>query len=348
LSREIGMDCIRLRPTPRLGHTEYAFTHVALIEHATGLDADNGQAQRRFFDNWDFDLMWGTSDGPIDWAQRGRTTDMGHAVYYADGRDLRQPKACPFETVEDVYSFDPAAEYGLVDFDELVDYYESEHQARRAAFPNQVVTGGYYKSVISGAIQAFGWEMLLLAAANADRFARVLERFGAYTMHYVRAWAQTSAEVFIQHDDMVWTQGPFMYPDFYRRAIFPLYKQFWRVLKDAGKKVLYCSDGTFDMFIDDLADCGADGFIFEPSNSLERFVEKCGDTHCLVGSKVDCRTLAFGSWAEVKRQIDATLELARRCRGFIFAVGNHIPANVPVEMCDRYMDYLRRTWVRTS
>jgi hypothetical protein len=38
---------------------------------------------------WDFDLRWGTNDGPIHWPHQGRVTDMGHAEYAADGSDLR-------------------------------------------------------------------------------------------------------------------------------------------------------------------------------------------------------------------------------------------------------------------
>ena len=43
------------------------------------------------------------------------------------------------------------------------------------------------------------------------------------TLHHARAWAETSIPVYIQHDDIVWTSGPFLKPDFYRedhRLIF--------------------------------------------------------------------------------------------------------------------------------
>ena len=63
--------------------------------------------------------------------------------------------------------------------------------------------GSYYKTVISGPIQSFGWEMLLMAASDESKFAKVLERFGEYTLHHNRAWAKTSIEVFIQHNDIV-------------------------------------------------------------------------------------------------------------------------------------------------
>lgn len=351
MSRQLALDTICLKPTPRLAHTEYSMDyHKGFVQKVTGIDpTEPGQAtlaSRAFMKAWDFDFSWCTNDGPINWGSVGRSTDMGHAVYAADGSDQREPAVCPFTDVEEVYDFDPVREYGLWAHRDLVKWYEEWYRKSQAGIPDQLLTGGYYKTVISGAIQVFGWDMLLLAGAEPDRFARVLQRIGDYTMHYVRAQAETSIEVFIQHDDMVWTNGPFMHPDFYRGVIFPIYRRLWEPLKKAGKKVLFCSDGTFDMFFDDIAACGADGFIFEPSNDLDAVVRKFGQTHCIVGSKVDCRTMAFGTWDEVRRQIDETLALARQCRGFMCAVGNHIPANVSDEMCERYMDYLRAHWAR--
>jgi len=297
------------------------------------------------YDAWEFDLLWATNDGPMDW-RKGRCTDMGHAVYAYNGSDRRDSQPCPFTDVEEVYAFDPSEEYGVPDHRELVRYYENWYRQSQSAHPEQVIPGGYYKTVMSGAIQAFGWDMLLLAAADQERFAKVLQRFGTYTAIYTQAWAETSIEVFIQHDDIVWTEGPFLHPDFYRQVIFPLYAQMWRPLRDAGKKILFCSDGKYDMFMGDIAACGTDGFIFEPVSDLDALAERFGQTHCLVGSKVDCRTMAFGTWEQVKAEMDATFAVARNCRGYIWAVGNHIPANVSDEMCLRYIDYLRANWKR--
>ncbi|MDT8389828.1 MAG: uroporphyrinogen decarboxylase family protein [Lentisphaeria bacterium] len=361
MSRTIGMDAIRCRPTPRPAHVEYSMEyHGALISQVTGVESGAGvnsrtasdyalrprEVLRRFYDAWDYDFLWGTHDGFVNWAKAGRCADMGHAVYAADGSDQHEPKACPFSTPEEVWAFDPVEEYGLTPFDELVEGYEKDYQERSAAFPNQVCTGGYYKTVISGAIQAFGWDMLLVAAADEAKFAKVLEAIGRYTLHHAQAWAETSIPVYIQHDDIVWTNGPFLRPDFYREVIFPIYRELWKPLKAAGKKILYCSDGKVDMFLEDIAACGADGFIFEPCNDFDRLVEKLGGTHMLAGSKVDCRTMSFGSWDDVKAEIDATLALTRGMSGHMFAVGNHIPANVSDEMCLRYMNYLRTHWGR--
>jgi len=173
-----------------------------------------------------------------------------------------------------------------------------------------------------------------------------IEGFYRLSLHHYRAWAKTSIEVFICHDDVVWSQGPFMHPDFYRQAVFPRYQRLWQVLHEAGKIVLYCSDGTWTQFVGDVAAAGADGFICEPTTSLDTIVERYGHTHAIVGSQVDCRTLTFGSREQIKREIDETLKIAKRCPGFMFAVGNHIPSNVPVENALFYFDYLRQRWRR--
>lgn len=339
MSYRIGLDTIHLKRTPRLAHTEYC-THDRLrvaVREATGQSLE---------DAWDFDLIWSTNDGPVPWSERGRVTDMGHAEFLEGGVDRREPKPCPFIEVSQVLEFDAVKEYGLPDFDELAAYYEHHYQESQRDNPNQVFTGGYYKTIVSGAIEAFGWEMLLTATADQGAFERVLDSIFRLSMHHYKAWAETSVEVFIAHDDMVWTEGPFMHPQFYRRVIFPRYAALWQVLKNAGKKVLFCSDGNWTEFIDDIGAAGADGFIFESLVSLNTMVEKYGRTHVIVGSNVDCRTLTFGTTPEIQAQIDATLELAFDCPGFMFAVGNHIPSNVPVENAMFYFDYLKGHWLR--
>jgi hypothetical protein len=346
MSYKIGMQAIKLQSPERLAHTEYV-SNYALVRAVTGMDplVDEG-AWRLFNDAWSMDFLWSTHDGPVDWSLRGRVTDMGHAEFLENGTDRRDTVTCPFLDEEDVLAFDAVKEYGLPDMNELVAFYENHYRQNQTKNPNQIVTGGYYKTVVSGAIQTFGWDMFLAAAADRERFAKVLESFAELTLHHVKAWAQTSIPVYIQHDDMVWSEGAFMHPEFYRSAIFPHYKRMWDVLHEAGKTVLFCSDADFTEFVDDIANAGADGFIFEPMTNIETVIEKYGKTKVIISSKVDCRTLTFNTPTDIKYEIDATLSLARDCPGFIFAVGNHIPSNVPIENALFLYDYLSRNWKR--
>ena len=351
MSYQIGIDTLRLRPTPRLAHTEYCSNDDLMDrvrQDAAQKARCGGQAGREvsFQEAWQFDLVWATNDGPVPWDKRGRVTDMGHAEFLKGGRDRRDTIYCPFKSVDEVLAFDAVAEYGLPDKKELIAYYENHYREKQRANPQVVYPGGYYKTIVSGAIQTFGWDMLLQGAARRDQFEKVLDSYFRLSLHHFEAWAETSIEAFICHDDMVWTAGPFMHPDFYRRAIFPRYQRLWAPLRRAGKIVLYCSDGTFTEFVDDLVAAGAHGFIFEPMTDLEYVVRHYGRTHVIVSSKVDARTLTFGTPAKIRAEIDATLPLARQCPGFIFAVGNHIPSNVPVENGLFYYEYLSAHWRR--
>lgn len=348
MSREIALDTIWLKPTPRLAHTEYSLEyHRDYIGAKTGLDPDGPEALPRLYELWAMDFLWTTNDGLHDnWAAFGRATDMGHAEYAADGSDFHLPATCPFHSVEEVWAFDAVAEYGLPNFEAQVAAYEDFIQHARRTRPAQLTTGGYYKTIISGAIQAFGWEMLLEAAADTQRMERVLDSFFRRTLFHMEAWARTSAEAIIQHDDFVWTSGAFMHPDIYRQIIIPRFAELWKPLHRAGKKVLFCSDGNLTEFATDLVEAGADGLIFEPCNDFGWMAERFGDSTVLVGSAVDCRDLSYGTWDTVRAAMDRTFALAERCRGVMFAVGNHMPANIPPQMMDLYINYLQEHWTR--
>ena len=154
---DTALDNIYLKPSARWGHTEYSLEyHKDYLTKHTGLSQDDPGLTRQTYDRFAFDLLWSANDGIIDWNQAGRVTDMGHASYAADSSDQRLSVESPFKSTDEVWAFDAVEEYGLPDFDEQVAAYEEQVQQSRQTFPNQLTTGGYYKTIVSGAIQAFG------------------------------------------------------------------------------------------------------------------------------------------------------------------------------------------------
>lgn len=346
MSRQLVLDTIYLKPTSRLAHTEYSLDyHTDYIRKKIGLDLSHPDCMKKFYDLWGIDFIWNTNDGlHADWLKLGRATDMGHAEYEVNGSDKKNPVECPFKTVEEVWAFDAIAEYSLPDLEKQVKNYEKQVENTLKTYPEQLVTGGYYKTIVSGAIQTFGWDMLLLALSDIKKMEQVFDSFYRFTLFHMEAWAKTSVEVIIQHDDFVWTNGAFMYPDIYRKIIIPRFAELWKPLHRAGKKILFCSDGNFMEFALDIVKAGADGLIFEPCNDFGWMVEKFGQSTVLVGSYVDCRDLTFGTFEKVRPNMDRTFELAKKCKGLIFAVGNHMPANIPEEMMDKFIEYLQKKW----
>jgi len=329
MSRRIALDCIHLKHTPRWAHTQYSLEyHRQFLAETAGIPTGDEHLLSRAMGDLQIDLLWHTNDGLIDWTAAGRTTNMGHAAYAADGSDQLSSLKSPFDSAAEVYAFDAVREYGLPDFPEQVQAYEHLLNQAHSNYPEQLTTGGYYKTLVSGAIAAFGWEAFLLAGTDPQRLASVLDTFFQRTLFFMRAWAATSVDVVIQHDDFVWTSGPFLHPEFYRQEIIPRYAELWKPLHAAGKKVLFCSDGCFVDFASDIVAAGADGLIFEPCNDFNWMASEFGGTTCLVGSAIDCRDLAAGDWAKVDFDIARTMTALANVRGAVVAVGNHLPPDL--------------------
>ncbi|MFC1479231.1 uroporphyrinogen decarboxylase family protein [Planctomycetota bacterium] len=340
MSIETALKNINLEPAERWGHTEYSLDyHTEYLTERTGVSSDDEHFTRAVRDRFAYDFIWSINNGLIIWGDAGRVTDMGHASYAADGSDHRINRESPFTSPEDVWNFDAVEEYGLPDLDAQVKAYEDIVIKGRTDFPGQLKTGGYYRTIVSGAIASFGWEMLLVGCSDPVKMEKVFDSFFRRTLFFMKAWAETSAEVMIQHDDFVWTSGAFMSPDIYREIIIPRYAEMWKPIHEAGKKVLFCSDGNIMEFAGDIVEAGADGLIFEPCNDFETLVKEFGKTVCLVGSCVDCRDLTFGKQEKFISDVDRTFELLERySKGAILAVGNHLPSNIPAEMLDLYFD----------
>ncbi|HCU38088.1 MAG TPA: hypothetical protein DGT21_22440 [Armatimonadetes bacterium] len=344
--KERCLAAINLEPTDRIPQTEYC-SNWELIRRLTGLDPADpqqaAQARLEFYRAIDLNFVFSTSGEPSFRGDRGRRSDMGHAVFLEGGVDKRETVHLPFRTPEEVLAFDFVEEYGLYeDEDELLRFYEDHYQSWWDASDGYFQPVGFYETMISGCIAAFGWDMFLMAVGvDPDGFDRVLQSLLELNLQLYRTLAKTSSPVFLCHDDMVWTEGAIFHPDWYRKYVFPKYRKLWEPIKESGKKILFCSDGDFTEFVDDFVDCGADGLIFEPMTDFDMVCEKYGQTHCIISSKVDCRTLTFGTREQIKAEVDATFAIARDLPGFIMAVGNHLPSNIPVDNALYYLDLCR-------
>jgi len=337
MSYKDGISAINLQMPPRVPRTEYsAESHWDLVKTVTGIDVgpeSSKEAKTRatsaFIKAWNYDFFWTTLTFREELT--GRRTSMGHAEYSSGGTDFSSEISCPFKDVEEVLSFDPWQEYGSRDTNQLVRKYEQHYDNQVSLFPDNVNMTGIYITLISGLIEIFGWEMLLTAAgADQRRFGEVANRHSSWIMQYFEALAQSNVPVVMIHDDIVWASGAFISPDWYRKYVFPNYKKMFAPLVDSGKKVMYTSDGNYTAFIDDIAQCGVSGFVMEPTTDMKYIAEKYGRTHSFVGN-ADTRILLSGSKKQIRAEVKRCMDIGKKCPGFFMAVGNHIPANTPVE-----------------
>ncbi len=337
MSFEYGMAAINLEMTDLVPRTEYsASMHWDLVNKVLGthitLDSAPEQkalASAQFKKAWDYGMNWNVYTH-INALNKCRT-QMGHANFAAGGTDFNNQVYCPFEDPEDCIDFNPMEVYGKLDHAQLVKEYNENYHAKVAENPTSVNMTGIYISLVSGLIEIFGWDMMLMAMGIDEvGFGGVAERYSEWVTQYFEALADSDAPVVMIHDDMVWTSGAFAKPSWYREYIFPNFKKQLEPLREAGKKIMFTCDGNFTEFIDDIAACGVDGFVMEPTTQMEKIAERYGKTHSFVGN-ADTRILLNGTKDEIYAEVKRCMDIGKKCPGFFMAVGNHIPANTPVE-----------------
>jgi uroporphyrinogen-III decarboxylase len=157
-----------------------------------------------------------------------------------------------------------------------------------------------------------------------------VNRYADWVEQFYAAVADSEAEVIYSHDDLVWSEGAFIHPDWYRTYIFPNLKKLWAPLREAGKKILFVCDGNYTQFADDVAACGNHGFWFEIFTDLEYMTERFGETHFLIGN-ADSRVLTFGNRPAIRAEVERCMSAGKKCPGYFMCVSGHIPPNVPVE-----------------
>lgn len=338
MSYEHGWAAINLEMPPRIPRTEYSAEsyHWPLISRVTGrhVDVDSPAelreaASAEFMKAWSYDFRWSTL---VDASYLGAyVTDMGHARYAADGSDRRNRSEPAFTDPDAVFAFDPLDQLPRYDHADLVDRFNRHYRANCDRFPDAVNMTGTYITVVSGLIDMLGWDTLLTAAGTDPRaFGAFTNRYAEWVLRFYEALAESDAPLVMVHDDIVWSSGPFMDPRWYRSFVFPAYRRLFAPLTEAGKKIVYTSDGDYTLFVDDLAIAGADGFVMEPTTDMRLVAERYGQTHFFIGN-ADTRILLNGSREQIRDEVGRCIAIGRDCPGYFFATGNHIPANTPVE-----------------
>jgi len=345
MSYEDGWAALNLEKPARIPHTEMSaeWYHCPLVAAVTGMDIDvdspvedREKACAAFVAAWNYDVHMACYFPPN--AYGDNWTNMGHAEYAQYGRDFERPTECPFKTVSQALALDPWEAFASLDHGQLLRGFNESYDWEKRFYPGIVPGTGIYHTLMSGMIAVFGWEMLLTAAGeNPEGFGHVVNRYAAWIQRHYNALADSNAELVWVHDDMVWTEGAFLHPSWYRRYLFPNMKKLFAPLVEAGKKILFVCDGDYTQFAKDVADCGVTGFWFECFTDLKYMVETFGQTHVLIGNG-DCRPLTFGTKDDVRAEVQRCMSLGRECPGYFMCINGHMPPNIPVENALHYYD----------
>ncbi len=198
--------------------------------------------------------------------------------------------------------------------------------------PNSV---SFYNTLFMWPLLVFGYENFMNICLEPE-FERVLDEFAEVNRRVFRAFARLPVNFVICHDDIVLANGPVCSPAWMRKHIFPRYEEYWSLLKQAGKEVLFMVDGCMDAFVDDVMACGARGIITEPFTDFKAIARRYENP--FIAGEGDNRVLMRNNPDEIKQMVLSMVETGRMSGGYMMCIGNHIPFNVPPEAVKLYLD----------
>jgi hypothetical protein len=200
----------------------------------------------------------------------------------------------------------------------------------------------HYGTLVTRATIEFDWEPFLTAAAlSPERFGGICAHFAQASLAVIRGWCQTPGiEYVIIHDDIAATRGPILSPEWYRRYAFPWYKRMFDTVHEAGKKVLYISDGNYLPVLDDIRKTGPDGLYIE-STSMDpgEFMDKAGPEYFFL-LKTNARHTDIGTPEDVRQELLRLRDLHARFPGIYMYQGGNLKPECHAAFAAYYREYL--------
>ena len=253
-----------------------------------------------------------------------------------------------FQSLEEMLRFSPLEQGDFTDWQVVVDGdFRSEaviYDRYRKTYPvewgdqapaNDPVSVGFYNTMFMWPLLVFGYENFMLLCLEPE-FERIMDEFAEINRRVFRAFAKLPVNFVVCHDDIVLTSGPVCSPAWMHKYIFPRYEEFWDIIKQSGKEVLFMVDGCIDAFADDVMACGARGIISEPYTNYKAIARRYQD--CFLAGEGDNRVLMRNNPDEIRAMVMSMVETGRMSGGYMMCIGNHIPFNVPPDAIKRYFD----------
>lgn len=165
-----------------------------------------------------------------------------------------------------------------------------------------------------------GTENLYLDLAQPDeRLGRLLDMVHEFLVRHCELWCRTDADGVAIGDDWGSQGAMLVNPDMWRRTFKPLYAEYFAMIRAAGKRVFFHTDGMTREIIPDLIEIGVDALNCEVScMDIEELGRSFRDRVTFWGELCRQRFLPFGTPDEVRG------EARRMCRALGSARGGFI------------------------
>ncbi len=209
---------------------------------------------------------------------------------------------------------------------ENIDY--SRFEKANKLLPDDMGIIGQY-----GDIYTLTWEMMgfenfsMLMYEDPELVEMVFNKIGSLILSMFETMADMDfVKVLWYSDDIAYSSGLMVNPDFYRKYLFPYLGKIGALAKKRNIPFIYHSDGVLYSVLDELIDLGITSLHpIEPiSMDIKELKNKYGDQLCLCGG-VDVDILSRGTTEDVEKLTRDIMQKASPNGGWCGGSSNSIP-----------------------
>ena len=181
----------------------------------------------------------------------------------------------------------------------------------------------------------FAWEMIgfdefcLATYESPELIEAVMGSMAAANHQVAEEAARRCGEkigVWMYSDDIAYTEGLMLKPDFYREALFPVIERLARIGRSVDAPLIYHSDGRLYPVLDDLAAAGVRALQPLEPKSMDPLKIKTDwpGSFCLLGN-IDLDLMARGTPDRVEQHVREKIDRLNATGGYMPGVSNTVP-----------------------
>jgi uroporphyrinogen decarboxylase len=171
-----------------------------------------------------------------------------------------------------------------------------------------------------------GYEKFCMALYDDyDLCKAIIDKLGRVGVASAEQLAREDIDFIFFGDDQAYTGGMMISVDMARELLFPWYRQYIQIARDAGKAIMFHSDGNIETIIPDFVAAGLNGL--NPIEPLAMDIVKLKTLYAgkltLIGN-IDVDTLSRGTTEDVELLTKKRLNELKTGGGYMLASSNSI------------------------
>ncbi len=171
-----------------------------------------------------------------------------------------------------------------------------------------------------------GYENFCIALyENFELCKAIVDKLGKVGVAEVEQLAGENIDFIFFGDDMAYTGGLMIPPEMMRELFFPWYRRYIQIARDAGKSIMFHSDGDISQLISDFVEAGLNGLnpIEPAAMDIVELQRKYAGKLALIGN-IDVDLLSRGTPDEVAALTRQRLEHLKPLGGHLLASSNSV------------------------